>query len=288
MSFMKYYYDGKNKFSAKKFDTKDLVSVKNKEEGLVKMAENLEKIEELQAKLYAEGKQGVLMIFQAMDAGGKDGAIKHVMSGINPQGIDVYSFKQPSAEEASHDYLWRAMKVAPPRGKMAIFNRSYYEDVLVSKVHSLYKTQNLPERCKGKDIFEKRYEHIKNYEKYLYENGIIVVKVFLNISKDEQKRRFLERIEDKTKNWKFSDSDLKERQYWKDYQKAFETAINETATPYSPWIVVPADRKWYARLVVSQLLIRVLEELNPQYPVLPKENQKNLEQYKNSLLEETE
>lgn len=285
MKFEKYYFTGKKKFHSEKFDTKDLVGVANKKEAVAKMNQNLVKIEELQSRLYADGKEGVLVVFQAMDAGGKDGSIKHVMSGINPQGIDVFSFKQPSSIEGTHDYLWRAMKVVPPRGKMAIFNRSYYEDVLVAKVHKLYKKSNIPERCK-ENVIEKRYEQINHYEKYLYENGIRVVKIFLNISKEEQKQRFLKRIEDQSRNWKFSESDLKERSYWDDYQRAFEAAVNNTGTVDAPWVVVPADNKWYARLVVSQVILDILKDINPQFPILPQEKLGKLGAYKKILLAE--
>jgi PPK2 family polyphosphate:nucleotide phosphotransferase len=240
------------------------------------MKENIKQIAAYQDKLYADGKVGLLIIFQAMDAGGKDSAIKHVMSGVNPQGVDVYSFKQPSVEELAHDYLWRAAKVLPARGKIAIFNRSYYEDVLIGKVHKLYEKQNLPERMKNKDTIKERYRQIRNFEDYLWENGIITVKFFLNVSKKTQQKRFMERIEKKEKNWKFSESDLKERKYWDEYQEAFQAAIDATATKKNPWYVIPADKKWYTRAIISEVLREVLQEINPQYPSITAEQEKAL------------
>jgi PPK2 family polyphosphate:nucleotide phosphotransferase len=225
MNLKKYRFKGEKKFDSKGFDTSDTGELSSKEEALGLIEKNLKQMEAYQDKLYAERKNGVLILFQAMDAAGKDGAVKHIFSGLNPQGVDVYSFKQPSAEELMHDYLWRAHKVMPQKGKIAIFNRSYYEDVLIAKVHKLYLTQNLPNRCKDDDVIEKRYGQIRNFEEYLWENGITVLKFFLHISNGEQKKQFLERIEDKSKNWKFSKSDMLEREYWDDYQDAYEKAI---------------------------------------------------------------
>jgi len=255
---------------------------------LAHMKENKEKIAALQDRFYAEGKYGLLIIFQAMDAAGKDGAIKHVMSGVNPQGVNVHSFKQPSSLELSHDYLWRAAKVLPPRGKIAIFNRSYYEDVLVVKVHKLYENQLLPDRCKTEDTIEKRYTQIKNFEEHLWENGIITVKFFLNLSKEEQLERFLKRLDRKDKNWKFSDGDLRERGYWDDYQEAYRTAISETATARNPWYVVPADKKDYTRAVISEVLVDVMGSIDPQYPAVSAEQEAELAECKRLLLAERE
>lgn len=241
---------------------------------------------ELQDRLYAENKEAILIIFQAMDAAGKDGAIKHVISGINPQGVTVSNFKQPSSEELDHDYLWRAMRVLPARGDIGIFNRSYYEDVLVVKVHNLHETYQLPDRCKTDKLFKQRYQQINHFEKYLYQNGIRVVKIFLHLSKDEQKKRFLERIENPEKNWKFSQSDIEERTYWDDYQRAYEDAIRETSTKNAPWYIVPADKKWFARLLISQIIVNTLQEINPQYPELPAEKRALLGKCREQLLAE--
>jgi len=229
-------------------------------------------MEALQDKLYAENREGVVIMLQAMDAAGKDSTIKHVMSGINPQGVDVHSFKQPSAEELSHDYLWRATRALPARGKMALFNRSYYEDVLVVRVHELQKTYLMPKRCiegNADDFFDRRFRQIRDFEEYLYENGYRLVKIFLNVGLDEQRKRFLERIDDETKNWKFSAGDLKERDLWPQYMAAYEDAINGTSTKHSPWFIIPADQKWYARYLVSEAVVDALEACDPHYPELP-------------------
>lgn len=280
-----YVVKGDSKIKLKNFATKPDDSV-NKEKIIKKTNANLERMEVFQDRLYSEGKEGLVLIFQAMDAAGKDSTIKNVMSGLNPQGIDVFSFKQPSAEELSHDFLWRASKNFPIRGKMAIFNRSYYEDVLVVRVHKLYENLKLPERCKHGDIIGKRYEDIKNFEKYQYNNGYRIIKFFLNVSKEEQKKRFLERIDLKIKNWKYSESDVKERAYWNEYMKAYEDAINATATKNSPWYVIPADKKWFTRYLVSEAIVDVFKKIAPQYPVLPQAAQDNLQKDKELLLNE--
>src|SRR6266851_2102171 len=240
---------------------------------------------ELQDKLYAQDKWALLLIFQAMDAAGKDGAIKHVMSGINPQGCDVTSFKAPSHLELDHDYLWRAQKAAPERGKIEIFNRSYYEEVLVVRVHEeLLEAQRLPKELIGKDIWEKRYEDINNFEKYLARNGVVILKFFLHLSKGEQKKRFLERLEMPEKNWKFSMADVKERGYWKDYQQAYEEMIQNTATKHAPWFVIPADNKWFTRLAVAAATIEVLDSLDLQFPEVHKEKRKELAKVREALI----
>ena len=238
---------------------------KDTEQALIES--HLEDIGKYQDKLYADKTEGLIILLQGMDAAGKDGLVSHVMGGVNPQGVDVYSFKQPSAEELAHDYLWRIVRCLPERGKIAIFNRSYYEDVLVVRVHELYKNQGLPARCLD-EIFEKRYEQIRHFEKYLWENGVRVVKIFLHLSKDEQRERLLERIDDKAKNWKFSLSDVKEREFWDDYQRAYEDALNATASPHAPWYVVPADKKSTARLIASEIILNALEAIGPDYPKL--------------------
>lgn len=279
-------FDGRKDFKHKDF--KDL----KKESGLTKVksekniADVLLKMSELQSKLYAENKESLLIIFQAMDAGGKDSTIKKVMSGINPQGTQVYSFKTPTIEELDHDYLWRYMKCLPKRGNIGIFNRSYYEEVLIGKVHNLPKNQNLPDRCLNNDIWKNRYKHIRNFEEYLSENGFTVLKFFLNISKDEQKKRFLERIETSDKNWKFSSADIEERLYWNEYQSAYEDAINETSTKNAPWHIIPADSKWYARLSVAEFIVEALEKLNPQYPKIDDEEKEKLILCKEKLINE--
>jgi len=269
-----------------KISTKDTEGLRNEGEIRTIVEQNIAELADLQAKLYAEGKYGLLIVFQALDAAGKDSAIKHVMSGVNPQGVDVFSFKQPSAEELSHDYLWRAAKVLPARGKIAIFNRSYYEDVLVVKVHKLYEKQNLPDCVKAKDIIKRRYEQICHFENYLWENGIVTAKFFLHLSKEEQRKRFMKRIDQKEKNWKFSDADIRERAYWDDYQDAYHAAISATATKRNPWYVIPADKKWYSRAVISETLLGVLKEIDPKYPTVSAEQEAELAECKRKLKEE--
>ena len=282
----KFRVDGNKKIKLKEYQKVEELSNVDEQKALLKMEENKEKISKLQDKLYASNKYGILLIFQAMDAAGKDSTIKHVLSGINPQGFQVFNFKQPNSEEIDHDYLWRTNKALPERGRIGVFNRSYYEEVLVVKVHNLVKTSSIPEEYITKDIWDRRYSHIKNTEKYLIENGIIPVKIFLNVSKEEQKNRFLERIENPEKNWKFASGDVTERKYWDDYQNAYEKAINQTATKDVPWYVIPADKKWYARYQVSEIVLNVLENLKLEYPVLSDEEKAKLEECKNMLLSE--
>ena len=249
------------------------------------LANGVAALAELQDKLYAQDKWAVLLIFQAMDAAGKDGAIKHVMSGVNPQGCEVYSFKSPSAEDLDHDYLWRCMKCLPNRGHIGIFNRSYYEEVLVVRVHPAFLAkQKLPPELMGKNIWEGRFEDIRNFEHYLARNGIIVRKFFLHVSKKEQKQRFLDRIDDPQKNWKFSSNDASERDYWDDYMKAYEEMIQETATKYAPWYVVPANNKWFTRVVVASAVIDALASLDLAYPKVDKSKLKELAAAKKKLL----
>ena len=286
MNIKKYCYNGEKKFRLKDFSTNDTAEFASKEEAEQLLAVNQQLMAELQDRLYAENKEAILIIFQAMDAAGKDGAIKHVISGITPQGVTVSNFKQPSSEELDHDYLWRAMRVLPARGDIGIFNRSYYEDVLVVKVHNLHETYQLPDRCKTDKLFKQRYQQINHFEKYLYQNGIRVVKIFLHLSKDEQKKRFLERIDNPEKNWKFSQSDIEERTYWDDYQRAYEDAIRETSTKNAPWYIVPADKKWFARLLISQIIVNTLQEINPQYPELPADKRALLGKCREQLLAE--
>lgn len=249
-----------------------------------------EEIDELQNMMYAHDKHRVLLIFQAMDAAGKDGTIRHVMSGVNPHGVEVSAFKKPSSLELEHDFLWRTTKALPPRGTIGIFNRSYYEEVLVCKVHPeiVTKYQKLPAGCTEdmKQLWKDRYRAIRDYERYLSENGTVILKFFLNVSKDEQKRRFLERIDRQEKNWKFSDGDIKERGYWDDYMDAYETAIQETAAPHAPWHVIPADDKKNMRLIVSRLILDKLESMKMAYPELPADQQAMLADCRKQLEDE--
>ncbi len=231
------------------------------------LADGVKELSRLQDILAAQDRWGLLLIFQAMDAAGKDGTIKHVMSGVNPQGVQVSSFKAPSAEELHHGYLWRTMKASPERGHIGIFNRSYYEEVLVVRVHpQLLESQKLPKSLVTKHIWQQRFEDINNFERYVTRNGIAVVKFFLHLSRKEQKRRFMERLDNREKNWKFSSSDAKERQFWDPYQEAYEDMIRHTASEYAPWFVVPADNKWFTRLVVSHAVVDALKGMKLKYP----------------------
>jgi PPK2 family polyphosphate:nucleotide phosphotransferase len=275
---------GKN-FRLKDFDPAATTHVHSKEQGQQLLAQGIAEMTEFQDKLYAQDSWGVLLIFQAMDAAGKDGAIKHVMSGVNPQGCQVYSFKVPSSEDLNHDYLWRSSKCLPERGHIGIFNRSYYEEVLVVRVHpQLVKNERLPEPLVGKNLWQDRFDEIRNFELYLSNNGIVVRKFFLNISKKEQKRRFLERLETPEKNWKFSAADVAERQCWDDYMKVYEEMIAATSTKHSPWYVVPADNKWYTRLVVAAAIVDTLKDLKLAYPTVDAEKRKQLDAVKRELL----
>jgi PPK2 family polyphosphate:nucleotide phosphotransferase len=249
------------------------------------LATGIEVLAELQDMLYAQDRWAVLLIFQAMDAAGKDGAIKHVMSGLNPQGCQVYSFKSPSAEDLDHDYLWRCMKCLPERGRIGIFNRSYYEETLVVRVHpDFLEKQRLPPDLVTKDIWEQRFQDIRAFERYLTRNGVAVRKFFLHVSSKEQRKRFLSRIEEPAKNWKFSANDAKEREYWDDYMDAYEDMIRNTATKRAPWYVVPADNKWFTRVVVAAAVIEALSSLSLAYPKVSEAKLKDLAAAKRSLL----
>jgi len=276
-----------DKFRLKDVDPGDTLHLDSEDKPRAKeaLALGIELLAELQDKLYAQDHWGVLLIFQAMDAAGKDGAIKHVMSGLNPQGCQVNSFKSPSAEDLDHDYLWRCQKVLPNRGHIGIFNRSYYEETLVVRVHPEYLTkQKLPPELITKRIWEERFQDIRSFERYLTRNGIIVRKFFLHVSKQEQKRRFLERIENPEKNWKFSSSDAAERGHWDEYMAAYEDMIQNTATKDSPWYVVPADNKWFTRLVVAAAVIDALASLDLAYPKVGPAQLKELAAAKRLLL----
>jgi PPK2 family polyphosphate:nucleotide phosphotransferase len=252
------------------------------------LQDNVDKLRAYQDVLYAQDEQSLLIIFQAMDAAGKDGAIEHVMSGVNPQGISVVSFKQPSDEELSHDYLWRCAKNAPERGRIGIFNRSHYEEVLVVRVHQqILQSQHLPPSIKNdKHIWKKRFKQIRNFEEHLAENGTHIIKFFLNISKNEQKKRFLARIEEKEKNWKFSMGDVKERALWDEYMKAYTEAIRETSTEKAPWYIIPADKKWFTRLAVSEVIVKSLETLDLKYPAVNETHERELKEAKELLEQE--
>ena len=278
-----------DKFRLKDVDPGDTGNLKDEDKPRAKEAlqVGVEALAELQDKLYAQDRWGVLLIFQAMDAAGKDGAIKHVMSGVNPQGVEVYSFKSPSSNELDHDYLWRTHLRVPERGRIGIFNRSYYEDVLVVRVHpELLQLQKMPAKLVGKDVWDDRYKDIRSFERYLARNGVVICKFFLHVSRGEQKRRFLERLNRPEKNWKFSTSDVRERAYWKDYMRAYEDAIRETAAPHAPWYVVPADNKWFTRVIVAAAIIDTLGSLDLHYPVVGKEKRKELAAAKQALMRE--
>ncbi|MEO8573080.1 MAG: polyphosphate kinase 2 family protein [Pyrinomonadaceae bacterium] len=249
------------------------------------LEKNVERLRTLQNVLYAEDKQSLLIVFQAMDAAGKDGAIKHVMSGVNPQGCHVVSFKQPSDEELSHDFLWRCAKNTPERGKIGIFNRSHYEEVLVVRVHpQILQAQHLPDDVKNdKNIWKKRFEQIRNFESSLAANGTQVIKFFLNVSKEEQKKRFMSRIAEEEKNWKFSMGDVKERGHWDEYMKAYADALGNTSTKDAPWYIIPADKKWFTRLAVSEVIVQKLESMKPQYPAVTEEHKLELAEAKKML-----
>ena len=251
-----------------------------------KTADNLQRMAELQDAFYADGREGLVVVLQALDAAGKDSMVKHVMGGLNPQGVTVHSFKQPGKEELAHDYLWRVNRALPARGSIAIFNRSYYEDVLVVQVHDLQKTYRMAPRVleeEKREFFRRRYRQIRQYEEYLYENSYRVVKILLHVSKDKQKERFLERIETPAKNWKFSADDLKERALFDTYTRVFDEVVTETASAHSPWYVIPADQKWYARYLVSEIVTDALDRCCHEYPQLSPEPRARLDDYPPAL-----
>jgi PPK2 family polyphosphate:nucleotide phosphotransferase len=277
--------DGK-KFRLKDIDPNDTGEATSEDKPRAKelLESGVEVLAELQDVLYAQDQWSILLIFQAMDAAGKDGAIKHVMSGINPQGCQVYSFKSPSAEDLNHDFLWRCLKSLPERGRIGIFNRSYYEETLVVRVHpELVAKQKIPPQLITRNIWEERFEDIRNIERYLTRNGVVIRKFFLHVSSDEQKKRFLERLDNSAKNWKFSSNDARERGFWKDYMKAYEDMICNTATGGAPWYVVPADNKWFTRVVVAAVVIDALASLDLRYPEVGKAQQQELAVAKKEL-----
>jgi PPK2 family polyphosphate:nucleotide phosphotransferase len=280
-----YRVDSGKHFRLKDFDPADTGHWHSKDAAEKAVQEGIVRTAEMQDRLFAQDRWAVLLIFQAMDAAGKDGAIKHVMSGVNPQGCQVYSFKQPSELELQHDFLWRTSRHLPERGHIGIFNRSYYEEVLVVRVHpELLKNEKIPTPADKKNIWEKRFEDIRNFEDHMTRDGTVIRKFFLNISKEEQRQRFLARLEEPEKNWKFSASDVRERRFWDDYQEAYEDMIRNTSSADAPWYVVPADHKWFTRLVISAVVVDTLEELDLSYPKVDPGTRKELEVAKKELL----
>lgn len=279
-----YRVDHGKKFRLKDFDPEDTGHFRSEEHAQEMLEKSLAAMRDLQDKLYAQDRWSVLIILQALDAAGKDGLIKHVMSGVNPQGCQVYSFKQPSSEELNHDYMWRAAHRLPERGHIGIFNRSYYEEVLVVRVHpEILQGERIPEELIGKDIWQQRFEDFVNFERYLARNGTVVRKFFLNLSKKEQKKRFMERLDNPEKNWKFSAADVRERACWDDYMSAFEDVIAATSKKHAPWYVVPADNKWYTRLVVAAAIVETLESLKLSFPKVSAAEKKELAAAKREL-----
>ena len=275
------------KTSLKDHDAGWTGSIKDKRKAEAMLQDGVKQLAKYQDKLYAQDKHALLIIFQAMDAAGKDGTIRHVMSGINPQGCQVYSFKAPSAEERDHDYLWRSMKALPERGRIGIHNRSYYEEVLVCRVHpELLAAQQMPDECKDDDVWERRFDEINNFERYLTDNGIHVLKFFLNVSKKEQKKRFLARIDLDEKNWKFSVNDARERTFWKDYMNAYDQVFTHTSTKRSPWYIIPAHNQWFMRLAVAAIIGYTLDALDLKYPTLSKEKKNELLEARKVLMAE--
>jgi PPK2 family polyphosphate:nucleotide phosphotransferase len=279
--------DKGGKFRLKDIDPAGTGKLKSPAKATELLQRSVQLLSEFQEKLYAQDKWALLLIFQAMDAAGKDGTIKHVMSGVNPQGCEVTSFKAPSAKELDHDYLWRSMCALPERGRIGIFNRSYYEEVLVVRVHPEFlDAQKLPPAVMNKDIWKDRYDDIRAFERYLSRNGVVIRKFFLHVSKEEQRKRFLDRLKEADKHWKFSTGDVKERQHWKKYMEAYEDMIRHTATKHSPWYVVPADNKWFTRIVVASAIIETLHSLNLHFPKVGKAKLKELAAARQALLNE--
>ena len=282
-----YRVDKGKKFRLKDYDPADTCKLHSQEHAQELVAKGIARMAELQDMLYAQNRWGLLLLFQAMDAAGKDGVIKHVMSGVNPQGCQVYSFKTPSAEELDHDYMWRSAKCLPERGRIGIFNRSYYEEVLVVRVHpELLADERIPPALMTKNIWDERFEDIRAWERYFGRNGFVIRKFFLNVSKKEQKRRFLDRLQQPEKNWKFSSADLHEREHWDDYMRAYEDMIANTATQHAPWFVIPADNKWFTRLAVAAAIVDALEDLDLSYPKVDPQKRKELEAARKMLVRE--
>jgi PPK2 family polyphosphate:nucleotide phosphotransferase len=274
-------------FRLKDIDPADTQNLNLKEEAKDFLEKGVARLSDLQQTLYAQDQWAVLVILQGMDGAGKDSVIRHVMSGVNPQGCEVYSFKQPSQEDLNHDFLWRTSKLLPQRGRIGIFNRSYYEEVLVVRVHpELLRKEQIPDSIGRKKIWKERFEEINSFESYLNRNGVLVRKFFLHLSKEEQRNRFLSRLDEPDKNWKFSEADVKEREHWEDYMEAYEDMICHTATPHAPWFVVPADHKWFTRMVVSSVIIDALESLHLAFPRVDEAKRKELDAARELLLNE--
>ena len=288
MDLSKFIVKEDSKLSLKKHHTDQTPGAKEKRDAEEDLATNIARLRDLQDVLYASDQHALLLIFQGMDASGKDGAIEHVMSGVNPQGCHVTSFKQPSSEEREHDYLWRHQKALPARGMIGIHNRSHYEEVLVVRVHpQILANSQLPDDVKNdRKIWEKRFRHIRDWETHLTQNGTHILKFFLHISREEQKKRFMARIEDPAKNWKFAMGDVNERGYWDQYMAAYEDALSQTSTEQAPWYVIPADKKWYARLAISNAIIRKLESLDLKYPTVSPEHKADIEKARQMLAAE--
>ena len=286
MPFKKYCYDGSRSFRIAESSTDETSLCMDRKDAEAKMAENNVLIDELQEKLYADKKEGVIFLFQAMDAAGKDGTIRAVLTCLSPHGVHEAAFKAPSSDELAHDFLGRIASRVPAKGEIAIFNRSHYEDVLIGRVKELYRSQAHARRIDPDKVIEHRYEDIRHFEEYLYRNSVRTVKIFLNVSRDEQAKRFLSRIEEPEKHWKFSGSDYEERAYWDAYQEAFESAVNATSTEHCPWYVVPADHKWYMRYVVSEIILSTLKDMDPRFPEVTAERLATFAGYREELLKE--
>jgi PPK2 family polyphosphate:nucleotide phosphotransferase len=287
MGFEKYRVREGSRFRMKDHDPADTGKFESKEQGKARLAQGIDRMRELQDRLYAQDRWAVLLIFQAMDAAGKDSTIEHVMSGVNPQGTQVFSFKAPSHEELDHDFMWRTSRCLPERGRIGIFNRSYYEEVLIVRVHpGILAGQKLPAELVDDDIWEQRFEDICNFERYLARNGTLILKFFLHVSKDEQRKRFLARLDDPDKNWKFALGDVKEREQWDRYMHAYEDMIRATSSEHAPWHVIPADRKWFMRMAVAAVIVEGLEGLKLEYPVVDEDKKKELQAAREMLIKE--
>lgn len=274
------------KVDLKKYSTRRDENFEKEETKTVLFPDLIMEMKDYQEKLYAHNRYGLIVVLQAMDAAGKDGIVKHVFTQLNPGGVKVISFKQPSIEEKDHDYMWRINRSLPARGEIGIFNRSHYEDVLVTRVHDLIRSENFPQRLNGKNIWQERYEQINNWEKYLCQNGFQMVKFFLHVSKGEQKQRLIDRIINQEKHWKFSMSDIDERHYWEEYQRIYEELLEKTSTDIAPWYVVPADNKWFTRFIVAAVVLKALKKINPKFPTLSKEMEEQLGKFKKLILED--
>ena len=268
------------KVNLKKFPTKRDVDIDKEEVKSVFFPEVIEQLKVYQEKLYAQNTYGLIIVLQAMDAAGKDGTVNHVFANLDPGGVSVASFKQPTTEEKDHDYMWRINKALPPRGNIGIFNRSHYEDVVVTRVHDLIENDKIPKDLVNKNIWKTRYRQIRDWERYLAENGFHIIKIFLHVSKDEQRDRLAERILNKKKNWKFSIADINERRFWDRYQDLYSEMIEETSTEKAPWYIVPADNKWFTRYVVSQIVLKAMKDIAPKFPEMSKEIKEQLEEFK--------